>query len=336
MSASEFPEVRPLAEEVVPGRTPPWARGEPPNIAERANEKMRRENAAERLHIRGVGHLPLDHAAAAFELTEEQRALRSSRPNNRRWRALDKFDQEIARLTQKRADAHARLHEAEEALRQAPEHDAQTLAAWIARGEKGERPASTAYERERERDASRLLSEACTIELDRALERRKEHILGSREKMVADARGELDEKVGKLEAASRQLLALREAALEAREVVEWIASYPEPRESFGFQTATALGLRKPVETTLGTKARVEYASLLLALEEDAKAIRNQFGPVAAKQLGLAEPATPLTEAMWDGDIDPAWKREQLEKARGLLPWSRHPNELSDEARDFRE
>jgi len=315
-------------------RPPAWARDEQPTLEELSNAGMREEVTAQRLHTRGTGRLPLDPAAAAFEIREQTRALRSTRPN-RRWRALDKFDQEIARLEAKRQDAFARLHEAEEAVRQAPELDAQTLAKWIAAGEKNKRPAASLYERERERDASRLLSEACTIELDRALERRKEHILGSRAKMVADARGELDEKVGKLEAASRQLLALREAALEAREVVEWIASYPEPRESFGFPTATALGLRKPVETTLGTKARVEYASLLLALEEDAKAIRNQFGPVAAKSLGLAEPATPLTTAMWDADVDPGWKREQLEKARGLLPWSADPSKLADEASDFR-
>jgi len=316
-------------------RAPAWARDEQPTLEELSNAGMREEVVAGRLHTRGVGHLPVDPAAAAFELTEQTRTLRSSRPN-RRWRSLAKHDEAISRLSRKRDDALARLHEAEQALEQAPNHDARTLAAWIAAGEKGDRPAATVYERERDRDAARLLVEAVTIELDQALETRQRHIEDNRAGMVKDARGELDEKVGKLEAASQQLLALRQAALEAREVLEWIASFPEPRESFGFPTATALGLRKPVETTLGTKARVEYASLLLALEEDAKAIRNQFGPVAAKQLGLAEPATPLTTAMWDGDVDPGWKREQLEKARGLLPWSRHPNELSDEARDFRE
>ncbi|MBA2641520.1 MAG: hypothetical protein H0U82_01170 [Actinobacteria bacterium] len=317
-------------------RAPAWARDEQqPSVEETGQERMQAEVAADRLHIRGVGHLPLDPAAARFELTEEERALRSSRPRNRRWKALDKHDAEIARLTQKRADAHARLHEAEEALRQAPERDAETLAAWIAGDERGERPASTAYERQRERDAARLLVEAVTIELDRALERGQSYIEHHRRKMIADARGGLDEKVGKLEAASRQLLALREAALEAREVLEWIASFPEPRESFGFPTATALGLRKPVEETLGTRARVEYASLVQALEGDAQAIRNQFGPVTAKQLGLAEPATPLIEAMWDHDVDPGWKREQLERARGLLPWTADPAKLADEAGDFR-
>ncbi len=333
---SEFPEVRPLGEELVPGRTPPWARGEPPNLAERANEKMRSENAAERLHIRGVGHLPLDHAAAAFELTEEQRALRSSRPNNRRWKALDKFDAELSRLSRKRDDALARLHEAEQALEQAPDHDARTLAKWIAGGEKNKRPAASLYERERERDAARLLSEAVTLELAQALETRKQHIEDNRAGMVKDATAELDDAVGKLRAASQALAALRQAALQARDVVAWCAAFPEHPETYGFATATALGLREPTERVLNTKARVEFAALLEVLEEDAKAIRNQFGPVTAKQLGLAEPATPLSVAMWDVDIPADWKKEQLARARGLLPWSQNPNELSESARDFRE
>ncbi|CAN5746073.1 hypothetical protein BH18ACT13_BH18ACT13_03020 [soil metagenome] len=323
------------SEEVVPGRTPPWARGEPPNIAEKANAKMRRENAAERLHIRGVGHLPLDPAAAAFELTEEQRALRSSRPNNRRWKALDKHDAEIARLTQKRGDAHARLHEAEEALRQAPEHDAQTLAAWIAAGEKRRRPAATVYERERDRDAARLLVEAVTMELDEALRRRKQHIEDNRETMIQDATGELDDAVGKLRAQSQALAALRQAALEARDVVLWIAAFPEDSESYGFATATALGLREPVERVLNTKAQVEFAALLEVLEEDAIAIRSSFGPETARALGIAAPRTPLVEAQWDVDVDPAWKAAQLERARGLLEWSPSPSAVADEAADFR-
>jgi len=82
-------------------------------------------------------------------------------------------------------------------------------------------------------------------------------------------------------------------------------------------------------------AVVQFAALLEALEEDAIAIRSSFGPETASVLGLAEPPTPLTEAMWDADVDPAWKREQLAKARGLLPWSQNQAKLAEEASDFR-
>jgi len=309
-------------------------RGEPPNIAEAANAKMHREIAAQRLHTRGTGRLPLDPAAAALEVTEERRALRSTRPN-RRWRALEKHDEAISRLSRKRDDALARLQEAEQALEQAPDHDARTLAAWFAAGEKGDRPTASLYERERERDAARLLVEAVTIELDRALETRKQHIEDNREKMIEDATGELEAAVGKLRAQSQALAALRQVALEARDVLLWISAFPEHPETYGFATATALGLKAPVERTLGTTARIEFGAMLEALEEDAIAIRSSFGPETASVLGLAEPPTPLTEAMWDADVDPAWKREQLERARGLLPWSQNQHELANEAADFR-
>jgi hypothetical protein len=44
----------------------------------------------------------------------------ASRPRNRRWRPLEKFDRELEQLAQRQAEAQDRLREAEEALRAAP------------------------------------------------------------------------------------------------------------------------------------------------------------------------------------------------------------------------
>ncbi len=63
-------------------------------------------------------------------------------------------------MTQRQVDAGARLQEAEAALARAPEDDARRLADWLAGGEKGERPPASLYERQRDRDAARLLVEA--------------------------------------------------------------------------------------------------------------------------------------------------------------------------------
>jgi hypothetical protein len=90
--------------------------------------------AATRLQIRGVGHLPLDRDRACFELTEEERARRASRPNTRRWRALDRLDAEVDRLQQKRADSMSRRQEAEDSVARAPQEDARSLATWFASG----------------------------------------------------------------------------------------------------------------------------------------------------------------------------------------------------------
>jgi hypothetical protein len=316
-------------------RPPAWTRGEAPRLEEVASAKLQQAVAAERARVRALGHLPLDQAAAARELTEGERALRASRPRNRRWRALDKHDQEIDRLAQKQDEASARLREAEQALADAPVFDARSLAAWLAAGEKGERPAATVYERERHRDAARLLLEAVTVELDQALERRVRHVEQNRRKMLDDVRKDVNDARARLLAHVRELPALREALLAARETLTWCAAFPQPAEVFGFSTSCALGLRQPVEQTLGTPARIEYAALLQALEADGAALAESFSPEQKKQLGIAEEPNPLLAAMWDVDVSPDWKRDQLERARGLAPWSRNPRQLADEARDFR-
>ncbi len=317
-------------------RAPAWARNEQPDFVETASEKMRSDVARDRLHLRGVGHLPLDPSAAAWELQEGDRALRSSRPRNRRWRALEKFEQEIDRLAQRQAEASARVQQAEATLASAPDDDARTLAKWLAAGEKGERPAATVYERERERDAARLLLEAVTLELDEAIDRRVQHIEKNRQKMIADVRHDLDEARAALLAHVRELPALREALVSCRESLLWAASFPEPVESWGSPGATALGLREPVERTLQTTAIVQYAALIEVLEVDAAALAEAFNAEQAQRLGVDAARTPLREAMWDSDPDHvAWKKAELERARQIAEWSPSPDKLAEEARDFR-
>jgi hypothetical protein len=77
-----------------------------------ASERLQTDVARSRLHWRGAAELPLDPERAAFELTEEQRALRSTRPRKRRWKQLDKLDAELDRLRQRHAEALARVQEA--------------------------------------------------------------------------------------------------------------------------------------------------------------------------------------------------------------------------------
>ena len=124
--------------------TPPptWVRGADPATAEMAgdNLRLRKDVARDRLRLRGVGHLATDQDSARRELTEEQRALRDSRPKTRRWKALSKLDLEVDRMKQRQDAASTRLQEAEAALALAPEDDARALADWLADGEKGGSP----------------------------------------------------------------------------------------------------------------------------------------------------------------------------------------------------
>ena len=284
-----------------------------------ASAAMRADVARTKLALRGVGHLPLDREAAAWEITEEQRSLRNSRPKTRRWKMLERLDHEVDRMKQRQDAAGTRLQEAEAALARAPEDDARALADWLAGGEKGARPPASVYERQRDRDAAKLLVEAAVLEVDRALERRLQHIEGNRRKMIEEARRDIDDARQRLHAHAEALPALRQALLDSRENLLWAAAYPDRVESFGFSTAIALGLRAPVKKAIGSDARIEFSALVAALEEDATALAEAFGAEQKRQLGIEDPRTPREDAMWDSSPESvAWKKAELERLRGQL------------------
>ncbi len=86
-------------------------------------------------------------------------------------RAVEKLDFAVDRAKQRQDAAGARLQEAEAALARAPEDDARALADWLTRGEKGERPPASVYERQRDRDAAKLIVEAAEVEIQTAAAR---------------------------------------------------------------------------------------------------------------------------------------------------------------------
>jgi hypothetical protein len=313
--------------------TAAWEKAE--SLEQAGQEKLRADAAKTRLHLRGVGHLPLDHDQARVELTEEQRAHRASRPRNRRWRALEKLDVQIDRLNQRQTVAAAQLQEAEQRLARAPQDDARALADWLAGGERGGRPEATLYERQRERDAAQLLVEAIAVKLDEALQRRLDHVNRNRKKMLADAHKDVDESQRRLLEKIAELPALRDELIAARETLVWLGYYPDPVESWGISSAVALGLREPVEKTLGTRARIEYEWLCRVLEKDVSALASAFSRDQKRRLGVAQPRTPVREAMWDSDPDNvAWKKAELERARRLAEWH-DPALVAAEIRDQR-
>jgi hypothetical protein len=153
--------------------------------------------------------------------------------------------------------------------------------------------------------------------------------------MLGDARNDVDALRSRYVAKVRELTRIRDEMLQARELLQWTASYPNRVESYGFQTAISLGLREPVRRTLQTDARIEYAAVIAALEEDARSLAEELGPQAKQALGVADPRTPADTAMWTSDErHQKWAREQLERARGLAEYG-DPGTLADEVRDIR-
>ena len=309
----------------------PW--GEP-DVTEAASRQLREEVARDRLHTRATGSLPLDLERAKIELTEEQRARRSSRPKSRRWRGLAKHDDRIDELGRRLETARQERQRAEERVQGAPEIDAQSLAAWYAGGERGKRPSATLYERQRERDAAQLTLDALQRTLDEALEERLRYVERNRDKMVADALKDVEAERRALLSHVRALPELRDRLLAARETLTWAATYPELPEAFGFPTELALGLREPVERALGTKARIDVGRVVAALESDAEALAERHHEQVQRRLGTAPARTPLREAMWASEPEyQEWQRQERERARRLAEQGHDPTRLAVEVRE---
>jgi hypothetical protein len=266
----------------------------------------------------------------------EREESTGARPKTRRWKQLDKLDEEIDNLTQRHADATRQLQETEQRLAEAPSVDAQTLAAWLTEGEQGERPAATVYERTRDRDAAQVLVEAVGLELDQALEKRLRFVEKNRKKMLAEARRDADQACRRLQEAVNHLPALREELLAARETVLWAATFPDPVESYGVVTAAALGFLEPVRQALGTTARVEYRNLVQLLTTDADVLASRFSADQQRRLGEPRHEDPTSTAMWDTDPRVVeWKKRELERARRIAEYHLDPHVVAEEARDLR-
>ena len=316
---------------------PQWTTtGEPPPIGEEMKQRLADDVRAERLKVSGLRGIAADRDRARLELTEEVRALRSTRPpNSRRWKQLAKHDDAVAAAQTKVEEARRAAQAAEDALQRAPREDANALADWLAGGERGERPQSVVYERQRERDAALLLVEAAVRVLDDALERRLQHVEKHRERMVEDAREDVQGALSAVRDHVAALPELRARQIEARETLQWVASYPEPVVNFGSTASVALGLKAPVQDALGLEVQVEYRRLLSALEADAEALANAYAREVADRLGVGPRRTPASEAMWASDERAkAWGREELERARRLAEWT-DPEQLGAEVREIR-
>jgi hypothetical protein len=95
----------------------------------------------------------------------------------------------------------------------------------------------------------------------------------------------------------------------------------------------ALGLRAPIEKTLGTRSQVQYGTLCGALEEDASALADAFSRGQQEPLGIGPPPTLLDRAMWWDDPDHiAWRKAEVERARRLVESGHDQSKLAAELR----
>jgi hypothetical protein len=121
------------------------------------------------------------------------------------------------------------------------------------------------------------------------LEDRFQYVQRYRKKLLADAQKDIEGDRARLVAHVRELPALRQKLLDARDLLTWAATYPDHAEQYGFPTALALGLREPLERTLQTKGLVDFGRVVAALEADADALAERHH---AQVRGRSEPHPP--------------------------------------------
>lgn len=121
-----------------PGGRAAGSGGEDPGAAaEEYHRRLTEEIARERLQSRGTAHVPANREQARIEISEEQRARYASRPRTRRWRALEKIDENIDKLHQRHAEAIAGFRRRRRTSGRRPSRTPRSLAAWLAGGRSG-------------------------------------------------------------------------------------------------------------------------------------------------------------------------------------------------------
>lgn len=150
----------------------------------------------------------------------------------------------------------------------------------------------------RERDAARLRVTALEIEIDRALEERVGYVRDHQEKMVQDALADVEEAQRGLLARLDDLPALRDAIVAARETLEWVASFPEQPQTYGFPHVVALGLEEPVRRTMAQARRSPQArsSTFSAKTSPPSAKSSATPPAGSSARTSAQPAPRIDVA----------------------------------------
>lgn len=130
------------------------------------------------------------------------------------------------------------------------------------------------------------------------------------------------------------MLALRDVLVDARSVVEWVATFTEPTQTFGFPQQVALGLQGPVHRATGSKAQIAFQTMVELLRDDAATLATRYAEATHRRLGTAAPPTPLREAMWQNKENAeweAWRKQEMERARQLAEFG---NAIAAEASDL--
>ena len=239
--------------------------------------------------------------------SQEQSALLRVGPGRNRWRDLDRFEEHLVELEQRREQLVAAIGAAREELNAEPGRHTTALADWLAAGSEGERPASRVPQLEHRLADLEAEYAATGIEYDRTLRARAEHVERNRGKMVADMREAVEASVGDYVRLVGELEAKRRELVDLRRTQVWAAIFPHESLASEPNTQTLVGAKKALQRPhLPTiEAGLAADSVFALLREDARFCASVATvEQAAAEQGVTTAKMTGREASWqDGKAD---------------------------------
>jgi hypothetical protein len=233
------------------------------------------------------GMPPMTGIGGLAQLEEQARHRLSPRKN--RWGDVARFDQRVAALEARRSEIQARLQALHDQLANATNTDAEALAAWIANGERGDRPESR--EPALKKQAAELTREADALVLavGEELQRKADYVAKHRGRLAKDAQRHVDAAHARVVSLVAELERARDELAANREHELWALLYPH--EAAARTPAMAMlagGLKAPGER-LGLVQATPIERVHEALVADAGWLKQASTP---EQRALLEGRDP--------------------------------------------
>lgn len=252
--------------------------------------------------------VPDPHAEIVRELaTHEAGALLNIGPKRNRWRDLQRFDQQLAELEQRREQISRDIGLKMADRNNEPLRLAAAIDAWIMGGQKGDRPTSQVPQLDQQIADLEAEYGAAGIAHDRLLAGRAAHVAANRVRMLKDVRQQVEDAASEYRTLVDQLEAKRQELLELRATEVWTAIYPSPTLSNEPNTAALVGAKKALQAPVlpGLESGLVANSVFALLRADAGFCESVATvEQAAIEQGVSVSRLRRSDAKWmNGKVD---------------------------------
>jgi len=259
-------------------------------------------------------------------LSAEQGTWARLNPRRSRWPELNRIDEKVNGLDQRRAGLVDELAVVNEQRATAEQRHADQLATWFQDGQRGERPGSDAtvlderlLDLRAEHAAVETLSEKALGEKIDFVKRNRRSLAKTAATEVQEARGAYEEAIDALERTRDDLIAARGNEL-------WTLAYPSEALNVTAPTHSLAGGVKSVNNRWlpGLTSDIQAAALLGLLRDDGQYIATMTTvDLKAASLGIRPALLDDAQAFWGGSEEDL-ARQEREKVRAR---ERHTTEF---------